>query len=164
MKKKSFCKCIRLYVFLLCRNPASLLVLRFLTCPGCTGWSILSLWSGKPPCSHVDPDSRGPASVAGRPAAPARDSESSCSAGNGWWWRPRLPLGNHRNNALWAPLSLFRDKVPSTCTGAVTCIIQDLEELMFRESAPVVVIFITGPTAWCFPDWTWWDQQKSMFR
>lgn len=88
--------------------------IRCLTCPGCTGWSILSFWSGIPLCSQVDPDSQGRATVGGRPAAPAPGSESSCSAGNEWSWRPKLPLEKHRNNILWVNLWCFKDKYSVT--------------------------------------------------
>lgn len=53
------------------------------------------------------------------------------------------------------------NKVLSTCIGAVTCVIHDVKEFMFRESASVFVIFITSPL-W-FPHWTCRDQKKAAF-
>lgn len=72
-----------------------------LTCPGCTVRSTPSWLSGKSLCSHVGPDNQGPATVAGRPAGPAPDSEPSCSAGSERWWRPTPPLETREMQKQW---------------------------------------------------------------
>lgn len=150
---------------MLCKGCRSLVYSFSLTCPRCTGWSTPSWWSETSLCSHVGPDSQGRAAVAGQPVCPALGSEQSWCAGTRKWWRLTLLLKARGEKEEMKKTShhyctVFLSKWNSvylyTWLAAITRIIHDVKEFMFRESACIFAVLkhIVHPTARCLPHFT----------